>query len=111
METDEERIVESTRKIYRLYHDNVNVEEAVKLMRNRNISANFVKSIYYQLYRGADNLMTERFNYFTIEASITTYFDVVSCWTSRYLLAYRNQLSNFAFHEITIFDVFNDKSM
>jgi ABC-type uncharacterized transport system fused permease/ATPase subunit len=96
MEADKER----TQQIFRLYYDNVNVNEAVELMRGQNISAEVVKSIYDQLSANAEKL--DRFHYYT------TGVNNISYWTSRYLLAFSTKAD---FHEIKIIDLFNDKSM
>jgi hypothetical protein len=110
METAKQRLVESTQRICDLYHDHVNVKKAIKLMRDRNVSAALVKTIYAQLSAKSWNLMKKRFYYYTIESEtiITDY--KLDYWTSRYLLDY-NRKADPAFHEIEIFDLFNDKSM
>jgi hypothetical protein len=59
MATDDER----TQRISRLYHGDVNVKEALKLMQPHNISSKFVRDIYTQLSKKVEKLMTERFHY------------------------------------------------
>jgi hypothetical protein len=98
MESDE-----VTRLISRLYHEEIEVEEAVEFMRYRNISAELVKSVYTEL-------STKGPHYHFIEVSINGSFNVVSCWTSRYLFAYSYQSPDSLFHDIRFFDLFNDKS-
>jgi hypothetical protein len=112
MKTDEERIVESTRQIYRLYHDDVNVYQAIKLMRGQRILSGFVEFVYNQLSWNEEKLMEERFNYYSTENGINDSFDCVKFWTSRYLLSHhtRSLIYN-AFHKIKIIDLFNNKSM
>jgi hypothetical protein len=103
MKTDEE----NTREISRLYYDGVNVNEAVKLMQGQNVSSDLVESIYHQLSADAQK-MTDRFHYYTYEDGLD---NVVSCWTSRYLIAYLNRSLDSVFHSVKIIDLFNDKSM
>jgi hypothetical protein len=105
METDEQQIS-------RLYHDRVNIDEAIKLMRrSHNISSDLIKFMYDELSEQAEKLITDRFHYYTIEVDETLQSYSINCWTSRYLLRYKNASSDFALHKITIFDAFNDKSM
>jgi hypothetical protein len=111
MEAAEERIVESTRQIYRLYHDGVNVEEAVELMRGQDILSGMVEFIYDQLSWNEEKLITERFNYYSTKHGINNSFDCVKFWTSRYLLSHPARSYNPAFHEIDIIDLFNNKLM
>jgi hypothetical protein len=111
MEATGERILESTRQISRLYHDRVNVKQAIKLMRGQSIIPDLVKTVYNQLSWNDEKLMIERFHYYTIETEPYSPYRNFSCWTSRYLFAYRNQPVNSAFHNITIFDLFNNKLM
>jgi hypothetical protein len=108
MTSAEERLVESTRQISRLYHDNVNVDEAIELMRCQNISAEVVKDFYYHLSTEIDE-STEKFHYYTIEDR-EKFFKRADYWTSRYLFTYDDKSLDYAFHEITIFDSFNNKS-
>jgi hypothetical protein len=96
-------------QISRLYRNNVHVEEAVKSMRDRGISSKSVKSIYNQLSRDDEKLMTERFHYYTTKAEKKLCDYDANCWTSRYLLACAFKSADF--HEIKIIDVFNNKSM
>jgi hypothetical protein len=99
------------KQILRLYHNNIDVEEIVQLMRSRDISAEFVKSVYNELSAKTKKIITDRFYYHSIEVGTNNDFDVVSCWTSRYLRAFRNRSTDSAFHEIKMFDLFNNKSM
>jgi hypothetical protein len=111
MEADEERLVASTRQIYRLYHNNVSLEKAFILARSRNISADFVESIYNKLSSEFYECM-DRFHYYTINIDFTNYSDIrIDNWTSRYLLVYNKTSSDSAFHDMTIIDLFNDKSV
>jgi hypothetical protein len=103
------RLDESTQRISRLYYNNYNVEEAVEIMGRQNISAELVNSIYNELSKDAENSMKNRFYYFTVNINYS--FDMVDYWTSRYLFAYGFDSSDSAFHEVTLFDVFNNKSM
>jgi hypothetical protein len=80
-------------------------------MRHRNISAEFIKGVYTQLFTNADNTTKEGFDYYNGKVGFSCDFDIVSCWTSRYLLFYYFESTDPAFHDITVFDVFNDKSM
>jgi hypothetical protein len=111
MESDEECINGVKQQICRLFYDNISVKEAIKLMRGQNVSLKMIISIYGQLFENANSFMMERFHYYTIEDDINNNFDGVNCWTSRYLLARRNRLSDSAFHEIQMIDLFNDRSM
>jgi hypothetical protein len=112
METTKQRFVESTQRIFELYHDDINVKEAIKLMRDLNITAEVVESIYAQLSAKSWNLMKKRFHYYTIEGEENFIpGDSIYYWTSRYLLAYNKTSPDSAFHEIKIIDLFNDKSM
>jgi hypothetical protein len=111
MESDKERIDQVTQQIVRFYHDNISAEEAIELMLDPNISAEFVERVYDQLSEAAEKSMTDRFHYYTIEVGTNSGVDFVSCWTSRYLLAYGYEFSDRAFHKIQIIDTFNDKSM
>jgi hypothetical protein len=112
MDAAEESILESTRQIYRLYHDGFDVWEASDLLRDRDISDEMVKSIYDQLSRNAEKLTTGKFHYYTIGRGKNRLYSHVNYWTNRYLVAYRyDQSSDPAFNGITVFDVFNDKSM
>jgi hypothetical protein len=79
-------------------------------MEDQDISAELVNAIYTHLSNEADKLMTERFHYYNIKGCNNS-FDVVGCWTSRYLFAYNFESPDSAFHAITIFDSFHDKSM
>jgi hypothetical protein len=98
-------------QISRLYHDNVNIEEAVLLIRDWHVSSELVKSIYDQLSKEDDNLMKERFYYYKIARENDSLYRSIYYWTSRYLLVDETVSDNSKFHEIRIFDAFNDKSM
>jgi hypothetical protein len=111
MEADEERLVELTRQIYRLYHSDVDVETAGESMRRQNISAGLVKSIYVELSKEAEKLMADRFYYYSIKDGIYGSFEDIKFWTSRYLFVYDTTSYNSTFYLITIFDLFNNKSM
>jgi hypothetical protein len=111
MESDEKRINEAKQQIARFYHDNISVEEAVELMRDKDISAEFVERVYDQLSEAAEKSITDRFHYCNIDVKRHPYLYNVNYWTSRYLIDCFNESSDSAFHEITIFDVFNNKSM
>jgi hypothetical protein len=102
---------EVKRQISRLYHDNVYVEEAFTLMEDQNVSAKLVKSIYDQLSKTDEKLIKERFYYYTINPEDVSVYHSIYCWTSRYLLINEAASDESAFHEIKIFDAFNDKSM
>jgi hypothetical protein len=110
METDEERIDEVERRIFRLYEYDVNMEEEVNSIRVYNVIPEFVRSIYNKLSAKVEK-MTERFHYYTIKRHLRNHFSGFYCWTSRYLLAYSTCSSNTVFHKITIFDLFHDRSM
>jgi hypothetical protein len=110
MESGDESILEPTQKIYRLYHNDVNVNEAVELMQNQGISPDLVKSIYDQLLTDAEK-MTERFHYYNAEVNRNANFYRVICWTSRYMIAYDSISSDSNFYEFKMIDLFNDKSM
>jgi hypothetical protein len=110
METANERILESTRQICNLYHDYIKLEEAVKLMRGQNIRAEFVKGIYNQLSADADNLTEERFHYYKTPNKKYSEYPRAGYWTIRYLLVYNTEAANPTHYEITIIDLFNDKS-
>jgi hypothetical protein len=110
MDADKESLDQVKRLISRLYHYGANADEVLELMRGQNINANVVKAVYDQLSEDARRLMTDRFNYYTLEVDIRSHFDIVSCWTSRYLLGYSKSTDS-PFHDITIFDAFNNKSM
>jgi hypothetical protein len=105
-----EAIDEVEQQISRLYYDNIDTDQAVELMRGQNVSAELVKAIYDQLSADIEK-WRERFNYYTIGSDSGNDFDIVSCWTSRYLLGYHHESPDPDFHEIKIIDVFNDKSM
>jgi hypothetical protein len=107
MEIDEESI----RLISDLYHDRIEVNKAIELMIDRDISAELVKSIYNQLSKEAEKLTIERFHYYTIEIERGFFYRNVKYWTSRYLIAYDAISVDRGFHEIMIFDLFNDKLM
>jgi hypothetical protein len=112
MESEKQAIDESTKRISRLYYDNIDVDEAIELMRDCDISAELVESVYSELSAKVEKLMTDRFHYHTIECEENFIpCDNIYYWTSRYLLACCNRLSKSALHEIEIFDLFNDKSM
>jgi hypothetical protein len=101
---------ESTKQISHLYHDNIDVDKAIELMRDQNVSSEVVKSIYNQLSAKIEKLMADRFHYYNVEVGINDDFDIY-VWTSRYLLVYYNDLLYSAFHKIKIIDLFNDRSM
>jgi hypothetical protein len=101
MEPDEQKI----------FHNNIDAEEAVELMRGQNVSSELVKSIYDQLSKEDDNLMKERFYYYKIARENDSLYRSIYYWTSRYLLVDETVSDNSKFHEIRIFDAFNDKSM
>jgi hypothetical protein len=107
METAKGRIVELTQEICDFYHDRVSLEEAIKLMRDQNIHAEFVRGIYTQLSADADNLIKERYYYFDIN---DYKYSQISYWTSRYLLIYKFGSANCGSHKIKIVDLFNNKS-
>jgi hypothetical protein len=111
MESDEKRINEVRQQISRFYYDNIDIDEAIERMRDQDISAEFVESVYNQLSEAVEKSMTKRFHYQTVEIGTNNDFDVVSCWTSRYLIGCFNESSDSAFHKIQIIDTFNDKSM
>jgi hypothetical protein len=104
METNEKRISS-------LYYDYVNVDEAIELLRDRNISAKLIKSVYNRLSNNATKLTTDQFYYYTIKDSVmNNCLDMFKYWTSRYLLVYSFRLSYSDSHKIKIIDLFNDKS-
>jgi hypothetical protein len=109
MKRTEESILEYTQKICDLYYNNVNVREAMDLMQGQNINAKFVEGIYSQLSTNADKITKERFDYY----EFGVYFNLYgfNYWTGRYLYAHRSELFNRGWHEIIIFDLFNNKSM
>jgi hypothetical protein len=107
METNEQAIHDSTKRISRLYHDNIDVNLAIKSMQNWNVSAEFVRDIYMQLSKEVEKLMTDRFHYHTLNNC----FYKIEFWTSRYLIGYNFESSDTAFHEIKIIDLFSDRSM
>jgi hypothetical protein len=107
METDEQLIYEVEKQLSRLYYHRFNVDEAIELMRDQNISAELVKNFYNELSTEVEKL-TKRFYYTEVERCYSDY--VVAYWTRHYLLSY-NDITNPSFHEITIFDIFNNKSM
>jgi hypothetical protein len=109
MNAADKPILESTQQICYLYHNHVDVKEAVELMQSQGISANMANAIYDQLSLNAEKLMKDRFHNYTIEFDIC--FDNVAYWTSRYLFAYGFESTDPALHEIIIVDSFNDKSM
>jgi hypothetical protein len=110
MQAAKNYILDSTQQICDLYRDNVNIDEAVESMQGRNISAEFITSIYTQLSNEVDKFATKRFHYYDYDNDTNAY-NRVSCWTSRYLLVYNTELSESTFHEIKIIDLFNDKSV
>jgi hypothetical protein len=112
MKAAHKRMDRSTQRIYLLYHMGVNFVAAVESMRNHNpnISPELVRDIYSELSKESEKFLTKKFHYYTIEDDMNTYFDVVGCWTSRYLFAHNVKSTNRALHEITFFDVFNDRS-
>jgi hypothetical protein len=91
----------NTRLISGLYSNYVNVEQDVELMQDQNI--------HDEQSTEVENSM-ERFHYYNFELNQNFSDYVFSYWTSRYLLTCRNYSPNPAFHEIEIFDLFNDKS-
>jgi hypothetical protein len=110
MEAAGEYIVESTELILELYYSHIDVDKAVELLEDEDISAELVKTIYNELSKKVEKLMTDRFHYYTIRADNYSRIGL-NAWTRRYLLVYEKELLNSDFHEITVFDVFNDKSM
>jgi hypothetical protein len=111
MQAAQKHMDELTRQIYRLYHSNVNINKAIKRLRRQNISADLVKSIYDRVSKDAENLMTDRFHYYTMRDGISDYFRVLGCWTNRYLIGYDIESGDSNSREIQIIDLFNDKSM
>jgi hypothetical protein len=111
MTTDEERFVELTRKIYRLYHDHVDSGEVFNLLKDQEISFKFVSGVYHQLSANAKKSIRNRLYYYTIGSENYSNDSEIDCWTSRYLLAYNKTSSDPTFHEIKIIDSLNDKSM
>jgi hypothetical protein len=109
MQATQERILESIQQICDLYHNNIDVDKAAKLMRSQDISAELVKAIYDQLSTKDEKLMMDRFYYYTIEPDFDDNFK--NCWTSRYLITGYSKSLDPDFHDITVFDAFNDKSM
>jgi hypothetical protein len=101
---------EITERIYFLYLDDYDIHEAVEFMRHRNISAEVVKSVYKQL-SADDDKMADRFHCYTIKIGNNGYSGKINYWTSRYLIGRESESLNPGFHEITIFDSFNNKSM
>jgi hypothetical protein len=101
----------NTQHISRLYHDRIKVGEAVEIMRDYDISAELVKNTYDQLSKDGEKTMMKRFHYYTIKLEKKFFNYNAVYWTSRYLLTYDNHPSDSAFHEVTLFDVFNNKSM
>jgi hypothetical protein len=79
METEE-----VTQQIRDLYLHNVNIEEAIELMRDRNISAELVKAIYNQYSIDTEKLKTDRFYYYTINIENYLFMNSYYIWTSRY---------------------------
>jgi hypothetical protein len=107
----QKRINEVTRQIVRLYHDNISVEKVVELMSDQNISAEFVESIYNELSEDTKKSTTDRFHYYNVDLKEDLFAYTIDCWTSRYLINNDLDQTDSAFHKITIFDLFNDKSM
>jgi hypothetical protein len=105
----QKHIFKATYQIFRLYYDHVGLIEAMNLMRGQNISFDLVKAIYDELSTNAQNLTEKRLSYYTMDAK--RHFICYCFWTSRYLLVYDFKPTNSAFHEISLFDLFNDKSM
>jgi hypothetical protein len=89
-----------------LYHNGINLDEAVELLQHRNISAELVKSTYDELFKSA-----KKFHYYAMEIKGDSFNCNVSYWTSRYFIIYRYYTFDSAFHEIEIIDSFNDKTM
>jgi hypothetical protein len=116
MDAIEERIVELTREVCRLYCDFANVDEAIESMQNQNVSAQFVKGIYEQLSEEANNLTktcrknAEKHKFYTIEEKEDR-CGLVVAWTSRYFLMLTGEDLSLNSHKITVFDSFNDKFM
>jgi hypothetical protein len=111
MDSKKDRIDEAKKRISYLYHYNIDVNVAIKLMQDRDINDEFIMDIYRQLSTEVEKLMEERFYCYTIKDNINDYFDIIDFWTSRYILTYRNYSPKSTFHGIKIFDSFNDKSM
>jgi hypothetical protein len=108
MEAEDERFEQAKQQICNLYDDGVSMKEAVKLMRYRDVSASLVKDIYKELSVNSKISMTDKFYYSTnMEYDWSCRFKFL---TSRFLLAYGNESLDSDFHEITLFDVFHDKS-
>jgi hypothetical protein len=101
MEPDEQKI----------FHNNVNVDDLVESMRGQSVSSELVKSIYDQLSKEDDELMKERFYYYKITRKNYLLHRNIYYWTSRYLITGYYKSPDPDFHEIKIFDAFNDKSM
>jgi hypothetical protein len=110
MQAAKNYILDSTQQICDLYRNNVNIDEAVELMRRQNISAELVKSVYIQLSKEVSKLMTERFHYYTIKRKQFLPRYNIYYWTSRYLLTYCEKSTNPTLHEIKIDDLFHNKS-
>jgi hypothetical protein len=109
MEAAEERFLESTRQIFRSYHNRVSVRKTIKSMQDQDISSELVEAIYNQLSEDAEKAMADRFHYYSIkfepdlcERGVNT------CWTNRYLVTYDSYSNS---DGIKITDVFNDTSM
>jgi hypothetical protein len=111
METNEPTIDEAKQQISRLYYDNIDVEEAIDVMQDQNVSFEFVRDVYTQLSNEVEKLMMDRFHYYTIkgEQNFILHYNIYY-WTSRYLLVFRNRLSKSAIPEIEMIDLFNNKS-
>jgi hypothetical protein len=110
MEAAKERVFKSTQQICDFFYDRFNVEEAVELMGDQDINADFVKEIYNQLSTDADKSTKKRYHYFDIKSDNYSAYSEVSCWTSRYLLMYGFGSVDPNSHKIQIVDLFNDKS-
>jgi hypothetical protein len=89
-----------------LYHNGINLDEAVELLQPRNISAELVKSTYDELSKSA-----KKFHYYAMDIEEYSFNYNIDYWTSRYFIIYRHYTFDSAFHEIEIIDSFNDKTM
>jgi hypothetical protein len=110
-----DRIRELTDQICRIYYSRVTFEQAIEEMQVQNVSAAFIKGLYEQLSMEVDNLMkryrdnAEKGHYYSIEKEKLSQLLVI--WTSRYLISYSRESLYSDFHEFTVFDSFNDKSL
>jgi hypothetical protein len=116
MKAIQERLVELTREVCRLYGNSVSVQEAVASMQDQYVSAQFVKGVYEQLSMEANNLTktsrknAEKHKFYCIQEKQDRY-DYVVAWTSRYFLEFNYEAPDSNSHQIKVFDSFNDKFM